>query len=188
MGKKRFKPWNAVKYGRMLVGQLGQRGIRTRGMTTIRQMLDAVERLTGVQDVLTVEQAIGVMKRDRGPRKRYPKKDQHKSVLKYADGPSSVLIPKRKTNKELAIEFYTSDAWRHVRYQALKAHGGACQCCGARGGGGVMLHVDHIKPRSRFPKLELTLSNLQVLCEDCNMGKRAWDETDWRNVIPLKAG
>jgi 5-methylcytosine-specific restriction endonuclease McrA len=28
--------------------------------------------------------------------------------------------------------------------------------------------------------LELTLSNLQVLCEDCNLGKSNTDATDWR--------
>lgn len=46
------------------------------------------------------------------------------------------------------------------------------------------MHVDHIKPRSKYPALELVLSNLQVLCEDCNLGKLAHDETDWR---PLEA-
>ena len=40
--------------------------------------------------------------------------------------------------------------------------------------------VDHIKPRSRYPALELTLTNLQVLCNDCNMGKSNDDETDFR--------
>lgn len=76
--------------------------------------------------------------------------------------------------------FYTSDAWREVRYRALKASNGRCQCCAARPGPGNPLHIDHIRPRSKFPKLELELSNLQVLCADCNLGKRAWDETDWR--------
>lgn len=72
--------------------------------------------------------------------------------------------------------FYESDAWRTLRYKALQLHGRACQLCGATG----RLHVDHIKPRSRYPELELTLSNLQILCADCNMGKGAWDDTDWR--------
>ncbi len=77
-------------------------------------------------------------------------------------------------------DFYTSDAWRDVRYRALKASSGCCQCCGARPALGKPLHVDHIKPRSKFPELELDLGNLQVLCADCNLGKSAWDQTDWR--------
>jgi 5-methylcytosine-specific restriction endonuclease McrA len=42
------------------------------------------------------------------------------------------------------------------------------------------MHVDHIKPRSRFPHLELSLDNLQVLCAACNVGKGNRDEIDWR--------
>lgn len=76
--------------------------------------------------------------------------------------------------------FYDSDEWRELRYRALQRHGAACQCCGNRATPGKPLHVDHIKPRSKYPELELELSNLQVLCRDCNLGKGAWDETDWR--------
>lgn len=79
-----------------------------------------------------------------------------------------------------SVRFLESDEWRRVRYQALKRSKGCCECCGSRGTRGHPLHVDHIKPRSKFPELALVLSNLQVLCEDCNIGKGAWDETDWR--------
>ena len=34
-----------------------------------------------------------------------------------------------------------------------------------------MIHVDHIKPRSKYPKLALDQSNLQPLCETCNLKK-----------------
>jgi 5-methylcytosine-specific restriction endonuclease McrA len=76
--------------------------------------------------------------------------------------------------------FYRSDEWRLVRYQALKRSAGTCECCGSRPAPERPLHVDHIRPRSRFPDLALDLSNLQVLCADCNIGKGAWDQTDWR--------
>lgn len=72
--------------------------------------------------------------------------------------------------------FYDSREWRTLRYKALKLHGAKCQLCGDTG----KLHVDHIKPRFKFPELELRLDNLQVLCEDCNLGKGAWDQSDWR--------
>jgi 5-methylcytosine-specific restriction endonuclease McrA len=42
------------------------------------------------------------------------------------------------------------------------------------------MHVDHIKPRSKYPALELAEDNLQVLCELCNIGKSNTNETDWR--------
>lgn len=77
--------------------------------------------------------------------------------------------------------FYASEDWRRLRYQAPKRSSGTCECCGARPSYGRPLHVDHIRPRSRFPDLALDLSNLQVLCADCNIGKGAWDATDWRH-------
>src|SRR5688572_13677972 len=80
----------------------------------------------------------------------------------------------------LRKDFYQSDEWRAVRYEALKLHSARCQCCGRSARDGIVIHVDHIKPRSRFPELALTLDNLQILCEDCNLGKMARDETDWR--------
>ena len=76
--------------------------------------------------------------------------------------------------------FYLCIPWRELRYLALRNCGGKCQCCGASASDGVQLHVDHIKPRSLFPELALSLENLQVLCADCNIGKGAWDKTDWR--------
>jgi 5-methylcytosine-specific restriction endonuclease McrA len=73
--------------------------------------------------------------------------------------------------------FYYSREWREARYMALVKYGRRCMACGHVGG---KIHVDHIRPRSHHPELSLCLTNLQVLCEDCNIGKGAWDETDWR--------
>jgi 5-methylcytosine-specific restriction endonuclease McrA len=82
--------------------------------------------------------------------------------------------------RETVGGFYQSEEWRRLRYQALLGAQGCCIACGNRAAPGRSLHVDHIKPRSKFPELALSLSNLQVLCEDCNFGKGAIDQTDWR--------
>lgn len=74
-------------------------------------------------------------------------------------------------------DFYNTREWRELRYKALVMHGKVCMACGAKEG---IFHVDHIKPRSKHPELELILDNLQVLCESCNLGKSNKDETDWR--------
>lgn len=76
--------------------------------------------------------------------------------------------------------FYESLEWRQVRYQAIKANNGKCELCGRGKHDGVVLHVDHIEPRSKAPHLELDPRNLQVLCEDCNIGKGNACDTDWR--------
>lgn len=84
---------------------------------------------------------------------------------------------KRKARKNEG--FYDSREWREVRYKALKIHGRQCLCCGSKPPD-VVLHVDHIKPRSKYPELELDINNLQILCKDCNLGKSNYDEIDYR--------
>jgi hypothetical protein len=110
-------------------------------------------------------------------------------VLAFARGQSInvklIDSPKKRTTKsdykKAAETFYASDKWKELRYLALKNCGAQCLCCGATRADGAVLHVDHIKPRYHHPELQWELSNLQVLCLDCNIGKRAWDETDWRS-------
>ena len=87
---------------------------------------------------------------------------------------------KRTKRKKRKLEtFYESREWRELRYEALKKYGRKCLCCGQQPPE-VILHVDHIKPRSKFPELELEISNLQILCKDCNLGKSNKDCIDYR--------
>jgi 5-methylcytosine-specific restriction endonuclease McrA len=72
-------------------------------------------------------------------------------------------------------DFYRCWEWNTLRYEVLRKHGCKCMHCGDPGN-----HVDHIKPRSRYPALELDPENLQVLCEACNVGKSNLYEDDWR--------
>lgn len=74
--------------------------------------------------------------------------------------------------------FYVSRQWRELRLLALD-NCRCCQACGARPPD-VKLHVDHVIPRYKAPHLSLSLDNLQVLCEDCNLGKGAWSTADFR--------
>lgn len=85
-----------------------------------------------------------------------------------------------KVTRAASDEFLGSYAWRKLRMQAIKKYGRRCQCCGATPAYGVVIHVDHIKPRRKYPELALEINNLQILCEICNHGKGNWDETDWR--------
>jgi 5-methylcytosine-specific restriction endonuclease McrA len=107
-------------------------------------------------------------------------KKSHQTKIKEIAGLKLEKYSHPLLGKEEYQKFYTSTAWRQLRYLALKNTNGQCQCCGARASDGVSIHVDHIKPRSRYPKLELSLDNLQVLCQACNVGKGDWDTNDWR--------
>ena len=91
-----------------------------------------------------------------------------------------VKVTKRTKRKKRSNEtFYESREWRELRYEALKLHGRQCLCCGQKAPN-VELHVDHIRPRSKFPSLELDINNLQILCKDCNLGKSNKDCIDYR--------
>lgn len=57
-----------------------------------------------------------------------------------------------------------------IRYQVLSRDKSTCQMCGRSVSDGVKLEIDHIIPVSRGGKT--SLDNLQVLCYDCNRGKR----------------
>lgn len=79
------------------------------------------------------------------------------------------------------IGFYTTPEWRHLRAEVLEVYGCNCMMCGrSPKHHGVVVHVDHIIPASKSPQLALTFSNMQVLCEDCNIGKSNFYSTDWR--------
>jgi hypothetical protein len=65
-------------------------------------------------------------------------------------------------------DFFASREWRGIRWVVLKRDGHRCRGCGSTDG---KLHVDHIEPVSVNWSRRLDPTNLQVLCEDCNMGK-----------------
>ena len=78
-------------------------------------------------------------------------------------------------------DFYMSREWRSLRVRALEKYECKCMMCGrSPKEHSIVVHVDHIKPRSKHPELSLDFENLQLLCEDCNLGKSNKYETDWR--------
>ena len=75
------------------------------------------------------------------------------------------------------------EAWRKLRMEAIEVYGGNCAACGRnQKDHGVVIHVDHINPKARAPSFALHFSNLQLLCEECNLGKGKDFTTDWRPV------
>lgn len=78
--------------------------------------------------------------------------------------------------------FYASYEWRKLRYQVIKDQGQRCKLCGRTPADGITINVDHIRPLKHNPELALEITNLQVLCHECNHGKANWDDTDWRTA------
>lgn len=83
-------------------------------------------------------------------------------------------------------DFFKKAEWQKLRYRVIKKYNGKCCCCGrSQADHGVIIHVDHVEPRSWKPELELDEDNLQTLCEDCNLGKGNLDNSDFRNEKPV---
>jgi hypothetical protein len=78
------------------------------------------------------------------------------------------------------------DSYTFVRaglwYQVLaRDNWTCCSCHRSTREHSIVLHVDHIVPRSRGGKDDIT--NLQTLCMKCNLGKSNRDSTDLRGQI-----
>ncbi|WP_374754300.1 HNH endonuclease [Dyadobacter tibetensis] len=56
----------------------------------------------------------------------------------------------------------------------------SCAACVYRSFLNVIIQVDHVKARSKFPRLALNPKNLQILCKACNLGKSNLYKDDWR--------
>lgn len=78
-------------------------------------------------------------------------------------------LKKSKQSYEYKVKVERSKMTDSLRYDVLQRDNYQCQICGASANDGAKLHVDHIIPVSKGGKTEL--SNLQTLCDRCNLGK-----------------
>jgi hypothetical protein len=64
--------------------------------------------------------------------------------------------------------FYQSPQWKKAKERAYKRYGRRCMATGLTEKDGIVLSVDKIKPRSKWPHLALKLSNHQILWLELN--------------------
>ncbi|WP_051435482.1 HNH endonuclease [Shewanella fidelis] len=118
---------------------------------------------------------------------KWLKSNQHQGIDSHAILIAPGNAPERYDDwqalpfTESKQDFYQSGKWLKLRVQAFELYGNRCACCGITPAQGATMHVDHIKPRSKYPQLALDIQNLQILCEACNKGKSNYSETKWRN-------
>jgi 5-methylcytosine-specific restriction endonuclease McrA len=103
-------------------------------------------------------------------------------ILGALDAANRAAEERRSSAKGKSKDFYTSPAWRRLRYVALRANREkygklTCVVCGGIAG---PFHVDHIEPLSKNWARRLDPTNLQVMDEACNLGKSNTDRIDWR--------
>jgi 5-methylcytosine-specific restriction endonuclease McrA len=102
-------------------------------------------------------------------------------VIKFKAPADRSKFKAKKIKKAHDPKFYHSDEWRMLRVRVLEKYECKCMMCGRSPKvHKIIIHVDHIKPISKYPELCLEFNNLQLLCEDCNIGKSNKYETDYR--------
>ena len=74
-------------------------------------------------------------------------------------------------------DFYLSKKWLVLRKKVFGMYGCQCMKCGKDN---TEMHIDHIFPRSLFPKFQLSVHNLQILCKNCNLEKSNKNNIDYR--------
>lgn len=81
------------------------------------------------------------------------------------------LAQERKMQIEETKMFYASPEWRLLRKKIISANENVCKNCGKKITEKSDITIDHILPRSKFPKNALEIQNMQVLCRSCNSSK-----------------
>lgn len=92
-----------------------------------------------------------------------------KEFIEYANEKDITTINNK--NIEKTTKKTSRDPSLRLRFKVLKRDNFSCVHCGASPAKNptINLHIDHIKPWSRGGETEI--SNLQTLCQNCNLGK-----------------
>lgn len=93
-----------------------------------------------------------------------------------------------KTVKGQNDDFYNSTKWRKLRLEKLEEYGAVCQRCLIKYGIIVSKKLEghHVKPRSKYPELELEPENIVIICKTCNAELGDSDITDWDRSKEIK--
>lgn len=78
------------------------------------------------------------------------------------------LIKIRRYKKSTSTALYGTVSYQQWRNLVLKRDGYLCTKCRHKGSRSNPLQVDHIKPKSLYPSLALTVSNGRTLCKKCH--------------------
>jgi hypothetical protein len=147
-------------------------GIGINHVNSIEDRRRIVELLTGKEPVDVCQ----IIRFERSAAKRI-KISEMAPKPRYLPGKPSASTLERDIKS-----FYESWDWKRLSFDVKQERGRKCECCGAKAPD-VRIITDHIKPIRHHWHLRLERSNLQILCDDCNMGKGSRDETDFRPVL-----
>ena len=107
------------------------------------------------------------------------------NIPKFLNYCINKMIKEGSLHKKDKKDKKTSTGWTSLRYKAFRKYGKKCSLCGRSSEDGLIMHVDHIKPQSKYPELSRDINNLQILCSECNIAKSNKYEDNWREYNDL---
>lgn len=87
-------------------------------------------------------------------------------------------LPSRKHTQA----FYATLAWKELSYRTRTRYPPRCMLCLKPGSETNPLVCDHIKPLRFNWELRLDPNNMQILCNNCNIGKGSHCDADYRSL------
>lgn len=156
-----------VEYARRLLGQSSHPRVRSEKFQTTERKLFEARQLKYPTPSATARATVF-----------YTSPAGRNSYSAWRDWNFDQLRQEFATARQIRARQSTTEALRRrertlvtpaVRAQIMRRDGYRCRMCGATTDDGAKLHVDHIEPVSRGGTS--TSSNLQTLCETCNLGK-----------------
>jgi hypothetical protein len=145
----------------------------------MKQAARIVAEANNSSDLGTNRKAIAVRINPRGA---LANTDKSKLSKRSTPKPKVIKFPAPKSSnvtEAMIKKFYDSWEWKRLSYDVKLKRGRRCECCGAKAPE-VRIITDHVQPLRHYWHLRLVEANLQVLCDDCNMGKGSRDDTDFR--------
>jgi 5-methylcytosine-specific restriction endonuclease McrA len=92
-------------------------------------------------------------------------------------------INKKSKKKVEKVDFYKSSRWINLTKKVRDLYKCGCMKCSKEN---IETHIDHIFPRSLYPKFQYSIHNLQILCKDCNIEKSNKNNIDYRTAEQRK--
>ena len=87
-----------------------------------------------------------------------------------------------RANKRASTSISEPIGWLKKRFVIFERDGFKCRYCGRAAETGVVLEIDHVKPRSFGGSDDM--ENLVTACHECNMGKADRLLEDYKAVVP----
>jgi len=107
---------------------------------------------------------------------RYEFRDNTLTIDIFFENYANGKYTKYLSGRQERIRFYSSPEWKALKKEALSIYGSKCMVCGST----KDIRADHIISRQLDPSRSLDITNIGILCNDCNLDYSYYNKKDYR--------